>query len=511
MAPTPTPPGYDGARARLWLKEKVTEYEAMIISGDDMWEIAKDHMKEEIRENHLCLPDPAIKGELITLRQILRQKGVNIRKRQGVPVYKTFEEWLALPEYEWQLDDLESLIKEFGVTKLPHFVIHTVDDYTRGSRLKKVVNNETPSDANEPRHGTATAATSNTPISNVNATAPSNTAAIIGDTARVAGGVASTLLPQQFNSISKMINEDMKYSGTNDAFDHKINVFKDTCETINLLQPDYRKAMRFMLKGPALDHFFEHKDIITFDGMVASIREAFEGPDFKRSQLAKWNTLTYQKLRTENPTKSAPQCIDLLVSELYNIRRNLDDVFKSEKVLYARIIDACTGAKECHVAISNPPEKLPMLINNLKSSITTYIATYGDLFVGTVNMTEGVADTNLVDRRYNRNQFGNRNGRFGRSNYRFGRDRPTFPRSNKDRKCYVCQKPGCWSTKHTQEERDESRKRLFNRAEQRTRQYMTDMLDEEDNFEDPEDIDQYLNDTFKDLDLEDYEDLDVLD
>jgi hypothetical protein len=507
MPPIPTPPGYDSARARLWLKEKVMEYEAMIISGDDMWEIAKDHMEEEIRENHLCLPDPAIKGELITLRQILRQKGVNIRKRQGVPVYKTFEEWLVLPEYEWQPDDLESLIKEFGVTKLPHFVTHMVDDYTRELRLKKVVNNETPSNANEPRHSTATAATSNTPISNVNATAPSNTAGIIGDTGKVAGGVASTHLPQQFNSISKMIDEDKKYSGTNDALDHKISFFRHACKTVNLQESDFFKTMVLMLKGPALDHFFEHTEVTSFDSMVVSLRKAFEGPEFKRSQLAKWNTLNYQKIRIENPTKSASQCIDTLVNELYAIRRNLNDAFKSKEVFQARIINACTGPKECEIAISTPPGELSTLINNLKSCVTTHIATHGDTFGTSANLAENVTDIHLVDRRYNRNQFGNRNGRFDRSGYRFGRDRPSFPRSNKDRKCYVCHKPGCWSTKHTQEERDESRKRIFNRA----RQYMTDMLDEKDDYEDSEDNDQYLIDNLENLDLDDPADLDVLD
>jgi hypothetical protein len=40
---------------------------------------------------------------------------------------------------------------------------------------------------------------------------------------------------------------------------------------------------------------------------------------------------------------------------------------------------------------------------------------------------------------------------------------------------------------------------------------MTDMFDEEDDYEDPEDIDQYLNDALKDFDLEDSVDLDALD
>jgi hypothetical protein len=223
----PSPPGYDSAKAKEWVKEKVAEYGAMIISGDDMWEFAKDNMEEEIMENRLCLTDTALKSDLIALRKILRQKGVNIRKRQGVPVYKTFEDWLALPEFEWQADDLISLVKEFGASQLPYFITHMAKEFSEQAKQAKAANTETPSDASEPpRPSTATAATSNTPINNDNAATPINTTAIIGDTGIVAGGVALTFLPQQFDTISNVINEDMKYSGTNDALNHKISVFK---------------------------------------------------------------------------------------------------------------------------------------------------------------------------------------------------------------------------------------------------------------------------------------------
>ena len=74
----------------------------------------------------------------------------------------------------------------------------------------------------------------------------------------------------------------MKYSGTNDALDHKVKVFVATCKTVNLPESKYYKAIRLILKEATLDYFFEYNEITTFNGIVASIYKAFEGLDFKR-------------------------------------------------------------------------------------------------------------------------------------------------------------------------------------------------------------------------------------
>jgi hypothetical protein len=516
---------YDSEKAKEWILSKTDYYKQSPLHSDDLWESASESIQEQIDQNLLYLADPALKDVLYDFRQVLRQKGVAIQKRRGLKLGTAIEDWLAKEYPEWSDDDLLSLMKDVGKDQLPYCLRYEIDERNLRN-TDKYQEIEPPNAADEdreteipPKEPSRTDTTPTT-TSNSNTDTASipidNTKALIvvNDADEVTTAVIPTLLPQQYNVISKMIDGDMKYSGTNDALDHKINAFKDICETVNLPRSDYRKAMRLMLKGPALDHFFEHTNVITFNGMIASIREAFEGPDFKRSQLAKWNTLTYQKIRIENPAKSAPQCIDLLVNGLYAIRRNLDDAFKSETVLYARIIDACTGAKECHVAISNPSEKLPMLINNLKSSVTTYIATYGDPLVGSGStlITEGTTDAHLVDRRYNRNQFGGNRNQFGGNNRfsrPFGRLKTPFPsNSRNNRNCYVCHRPDCWSTKHTQEERDNSRKQLINRA----RQYMTEMFDEEDDHEqESEDVDQYIKNTLQNFNLDDPVNFDAID
>ena len=62
--------------------------------------------------------------------------------------------------------------------------------------------------------------------------------------------------------------------------------------------------------------------------------------------------------------------------------------------------------------------------------------------------------------------------------------------------CFVCHKEGCWSSNHTQEERDESRKRFkdkFNRRfNKHARQYITE-YEGVDDADDLESIDEAIN------------------
>jgi hypothetical protein len=44
----------------------------------------------------------------------------------------------------------------------------------------------------------------------------------------------------------------------------------------------------------------------------------------------------------------------------------------------------------------------------------------------------------------------------------------------KTKKCFVCHKEGCWSSNHTQEERDKSRKKFENRINQYIVEYEGD-------------------------------------
>ncbi|EFQ90120.1 hypothetical protein PTT_13367 [Pyrenophora teres f. teres 0-1] len=90
-----------------------------------------------------------------------------------------------------------------------------------------------------------------------------------------------------------------------------------------------------------------------------------------------------------------------------------------------------------------------------------------------VNFTEVDQENQYyLDRRYNSNRRtrGGSQGRGGtrgashEGEQRFDSSRGSKPRWKK--KCFVCQKEGCWSTNHTDEERKAARTQFFSRAHQ---------------------------------------------
>jgi hypothetical protein len=114
---------------------------------------------------------------------------------------------------------------------------------------------------------------------------------------------------------------------------------------------------------------------------------------------------------------------------------------------------SCQGILACQFAISDPPRELGPLINKLQSSITAYEKQNPDQI-----------QAYYTDRRYygketSRDKYRTQSYEPNRDHtrsYEPNRDqtRPRFPRKPR---CFVCNKEGCRSWKHTEEEREESK------------------------------------------------------
>ncbi|KAM4062524.1 integrase core domain-containing protein [Hirsutella rhossiliensis] len=151
-----------------------------------------------------------------------------------------------------------------------------------------------------------------------------------------------------------------------------------------------------------------------------------------------WTTTTFTKLRMDNAnaTRSLQEVLQLLFDKL---QRNL--LMKIEHALF------------------KPSNKIEALFADLRSSIETHLAR------GTT--PQYAQDDNqqyYLDRRYNNNRergSGYRGSRdFRCQSYNRGRFNQR-PQGNNNRpwtrKCFVCNKEGCWSIKHTAEERQKAK------------------------------------------------------
>ena len=171
--------------------------------------------------------------------------------------------------------------------------------------------------------------------------------------------------------------------------------------------------------------------------------------------------------KVENEKKPLDDCFQLFIQNLKHLQHGLAMNFQNDDFFHNKLITACRDVPVCRFACYKPSDIVVGLINDIWSSILTFNKAHQ-------------AETFFTDRRYhegkrpyNRNQPQPRyqprpRGRYGRYN-----------RAKKT--CFVCKKEGCWSTNHSQEERDAQRDRVKNsfrkryndnEAERHTRTYI---------------------------------------
>jgi len=123
--------------------------------------------------------------------------------------------------------------------------------------------------------------------------------------------------------------------------------------------------------------------------------------------------------------------------------------------LRTTVINACRGVPELEMALFKPATICEGLFSDLRSAVETHLARQ--------HTTQMAMDQYYVDRRYNSNGRTRGRGRT-RGAYQGGEQRTDNGRGFKPRwrkKCFVCQKEGCWSTNHTDEERKAARAQFF--------------------------------------------------
>jgi len=125
------------------------------------------------------------------------------------------------------------------------------------------------------------------------------------------------------------------------------------------------------------------------------------------------------------------------------------------------------GVEECKLALMNPPPTWEQLCNVLRTSVGTKERNSKsiDQFFSEYDDEEFKDDVEAfyIDRKYRgrssrgrgfRGRGYRRSSNFTpRSRSRFN-DKPYGGSYSRTKKCYVCGRPGCWSTNHTEEERD---------------------------------------------------------
>lgn len=315
---------------------------------------------------------------------------------------------------------------------------------------------------------------------------------------------------REIATVAKIYTSDQKYSGTGDSFDYKLRIFREICTKAGLPPEGYMLAFSTMLTGFAERHYYSCELFNqSFDNACNNIRTFYEGEEFYNKNLVEWNAIHLDDFVRDpgNEKSSVYNCFQMMIDKLDRHRQGLRPSLRTDELLYNKIKLACQGVPACMIANSAAGiNNLTDLIMRTKASIVEWEKQNPSATINTyytahhTEEQEPDPESFYTDRRYRgrapaRFIGGQRRGsNRGRGGYsRGGYDRGGGYRHSGTKKCYVCQKPGCWSWKHSDEEREKARKDFKAKFNDRTggrysektiegkyEQYITDCEGEEE-------------------------------
>jgi hypothetical protein len=244
-------------------------------------------------------------------------------------------------------------------------------------------------------------------------------------------------------------------------------MFIQTCKRLEIAEEQYHAVFPDILEDRAETYFMHYiGPDKRFDEMYNLLDSHFNTSVNHSQYWADWTSMTYDKVRAEFPEKSPHDALDHLLERLQIVQRALGEGFQGEITLRTAAARACTGVPELAPAFLSAKPTCEGFFADLHAALK--IA--ADTTPRTYYTEQELADIGFVDRRYvsnSRQQSRGRGGwrggfvRRGSSSGLRGSDNRSRSRLahsyRAKKKCFVCGKEGCWSSNHTQQERDRVR------------------------------------------------------
>jgi hypothetical protein len=253
----------------------------------------------------------------------------------------------------------------------------------------------------------------------------------------------SNIPSREVTNLTKIYTEEMKFSGEMyDSLQTKLPVFQDCCNKVGIHLDQYHHAFSIMLKGRAADYYYSNiaGNRHSFDEMLQIMRTHFETDERRQLYMSEWREITLQRVISDNPTKSRLDCLQLLLDKLQKIKNGLPETYGTDTSLRDQLVLACRGISECNLALYQPAATYEGVCSQLRSAIGTAVRSEQS-YLQQQQFTTATLPQHQhqeqhehmwVDRKYSSN-------------------RPS--RTARTKTCFICKKPGCWSTKHPPDER----------------------------------------------------------
>ncbi len=323
-------------------------------------------------------------------------------------------------------------------------------------------------------------------------------------------------------------NDDKKYGGEEyDILDVKLQVFYDCCSKIGLPEEQYHNAYSIMLKERASNYYYSKiaGRLYDFKTMINLTKTHFETEENHQKYLSEWRETTLLRTISENPGKTRLECFQLTVDKLQKVQQGLTKEYQHEHNLRDQVINACRGVEECNLSLYKPAPTFEGVCSELRSAIGTAarsreVKSAFNTQIEETDDNEYEYSQHWTDRTYGgrghnrgRGYRWNR-GRGGQLNYENQRQQGN-PSSGVNqrigfqrKKCHVCDKTGCWSTKHTVEERRRAYEKFrqhasYISAQETTTEYYNSFLAQYEGIEGIDNTTEPNSDQFLSMSIED--------
>ncbi|RKF82964.1 integrase and RNaseH domain-containing protein, partial [Golovinomyces cichoracearum] len=213
-----------------------------------------------------------------------------------------------------------------------------------------------------------------------------------------------------------------------DILDEKVRYFLDICFAAQVKPSQFYAVFSMALAKRAKDYYLANVD------STATSRDI---------------------MRAENEDKDPAIILQKLLDRLQQCQRALGPSYQGEDQLMANTVRACRRAQELRMGFFTTSVTFEQLSSQLRSSLETV----KQRTISKNFHTE--SNSYFIDRKFNR--------RRNNKDYRPGPQQENSARSQTKR-CYVCRKQRCWSSNHSEQERQLMRYRYFKNLERREKQ-----------------------------------------
>ena len=257
---------------------KITEYIHYNFQDDELWELYQEDFKGFSIATFKDCNQPGIRK----LRALLRSNGVWVRKDRRKTVAESLYNTLQEEEpAEWTTQEIEEYIRTTGRFNSAQINYMLGQNDAASSAHARTAVPPDPPDLPDPLDPSDFP----DPYQRSVSKEP-------GQPAR------EQSFGKELANLAKMYTDESRYSGENDNFDYKLVIFHDLCSRVDIPDNIKAKAYPTMLRSLALDHYYTSiKGAIqtynlSFEQICDSTRNYFEGPEYKRGVLGRWNLTT---------------------------------------------------------------------------------------------------------------------------------------------------------------------------------------------------------------------------